>query len=374
MDPERYCLFAESHGRWRGVEGEMSSISVVIPCFNEAGNLRETHRRVSQTIAQVAQDYEIIYVDDGSGDATPDLLRRIQGEDLHVRVVYLSRNFGHQFAVTAGLEHARCDAVVIMDADLQDPPEVVHEMVRCWEGGYEVVYGVRTDREGETRFKLLTASLFYRLIGWLSDTPIPRDTGDFRLLDRKVVDAILAMPERDRFVRGMVSWVGFRQIGVPYRRAARFAGETKYPFPKMFRFAIDGLLSFSIKPLRLSTLMGFVSAGLALLVIVYALVMRLFTQRWVAGWTALIIAILFLGGAQLISLGIIGEYVGRLYGESKRRPLYFVREILGMEQAAAYPRLEGRGEVQPRNERRSWRERRNGRDHRGDGRRSRQQA
>jgi glycosyltransferase involved in cell wall biosynthesis len=262
-----------------------------------------------------------------------------------------------------------------MDADLQDPPEVVHEMIRRWEEGYQVVYGVRTDREGETRFKLWTASLFYRLIGWLSDTDIPRDTGDFRLLDRQVVDAIIAMPERDRFIRGMVSWVGFRQIGVTYRRAARFAGETKYPFPKMLRFAIDGILSFSIKPLRLSTLMGFVSAGLALLVIVYALGMRLFTDRWVTGWTALIIAILFLGGAQLISLGIIGEYIGRLYGEAKRRPLYFVRETLGMQlPAQAYPRLESRGEQQPRQERRSWRERRNGRDHRGEGRRSRQHA
>jgi glycosyltransferase involved in cell wall biosynthesis len=352
-----------------------TTISVVLPCFNEESNLRETHRRVSHTMRQASGEYEIVYVDDGSSDATPELLRQLQSEDSRVRVVYLSRNFGHQFAVTAGLAHARGDAVVIMDADLQDPPEVVHEMIRRWEEGYQVVYGVRTDREGETRFKLWTASLFYRLIGWLSDTDIPRDTGDFRLLDRQVVDAIIAMPERDRFIRGMVSWVGFRQIGVTYRRAARFAGETKYPFPKMLRFAIDGILSFSIKPLRLSTLMGFVSAGLALLVIVYALGMRLFTDRWVTGWTALIIAILFLGGAQLISLGIIGEYIGRLYGEAKRRPLYFVRETLGMElPAQAYPRLESRGEQQPRQERRSWRERRNGRDHRGEGRRSRQHA
>lgn len=350
-------------------------MSVVIPCYNEEGNLRETHRRVSQSVSRAGMGYEIVYVDDGSRDATPALLRELQAQDPHVRVVYLSRNFGHQFAVTAGLAHARGDAVAIMDADLQDPPEILGEMFRRWEEGYEVVYGVRTDREGETRFKLLTARLFYRLIRWLSDTEIPLDTGDFRLIDRKVVDAIVSMPERDRFVRGMVSWAGFRQTGVPYRRAARFSGETKYPIPKMVRFALDGILSFSVKPLRLSTLMGFVSAGLALLAIVYALIMRLFTLRWVTGWTALIIAILFLGGAQLISLGIIGEYIGRLYGEAKRRPLYLVRETLGMDASVqGYPRLETRREDRSRQDRRSSRDRRGGRDHRGDGRRSVQPA
>jgi polyisoprenyl-phosphate glycosyltransferase len=350
------------------------AVSIVIPCFNEEGNLRETHRRVTQTVSEAIAEYEIVYVDDGSKDATPEMLRQLQSNDPHVRVVYLSRNFGHQFAVTAGLAHARGDAVVIMDADLQDPPEVVQEMIAKWDEGYDVVYGVRTDREGETRFKLLTASLFYRLIRWLSDTEIPLDTGDFRLLDRKVVDAIVAMPERDRFVRGMVSWTGFRQIGVPYRRAARFAGETKYPLTKMVRFAVDGILSFSSKPLRLSTFMGFLSAGLALVVILYALVMRLFTQRWVAGWTALIIAILFLGGAQLISLGIIGEYIGRLYGEAKRRPLYLVRETLGMDaRVEGYPRLEGRPQHIPE-ERRSWRDRRGQRDQRSERRRSVRQA
>jgi polyisoprenyl-phosphate glycosyltransferase len=348
------------------------SLAVVIPCFNEEGNLRETHRRVSGAIAQVTERYEIVYVDDGSRDDTPNILRQIQAEDPHVRVVFLARNFGHQHAVTAGLAHAGSEAVVIIDADLQDPPEVVADMVRRWEEGYEVVYGVRVDREGETRFKLLTASLFYRLIRWLSDTEIPLDTGDFRLLDRKVVDAIVAMPERDRFIRGMVSWVGYRQIGVPYRRAPRFAGETKYSFSKMLRFAIDGILSFSIKPLRLSTLMGFVSAGLALIVICYALILRLFTQGWVPGWTALMIAVLFLGGAQLISLGIIGEYIGRLYGEAKRRPLYLVRETLGIQATLAFPRLESSTEAQPRLERRSWRERRS--QDREDSRRSRHQA
>ena len=346
-------------------------VSIVIPCYNEEGNLWETHRRVTQALSQADVDYEIVYVDDGSRDATPGMLRDLQAHDARVRVIYLSRNFGHQFAVTAGLAHAGGDAAIIMDADLQDPPEVAIEMIQRWQEGYDVVYGVRTDREGETRFKLITATMFYRLIRWLSDTEIPLDTGDFRLLDRKVVDAIVAMPERDRFVRGMVSWAGYRQIGVPYRRAARFAGETKYPFPKMVRFALDGILSFSVKPLRLSTLMGFVSAGLALTGILYALGIRLFTQRWVTGWTALIIAILFLGGAQLISLGIIGEYIGRLYGEAKRRPLYLVRETLGLEPPAShFPRLESSTEDHVRPERRSWRERRGVREHRNEGRRS----
>jgi polyisoprenyl-phosphate glycosyltransferase len=332
------------------------SLAIVIPCFNEEGTLRETHRRVTEAIAGVVRTYEIVYVDDGSRDGTPSLLRALQREDPHVRVVSLSRNFGHQ---CAGLAHAEGDAVVIMDADLQDPPEVVEDMLRRWEEGYEVVYGVRTDREGETRFKLLTATFFYRLMQWLSDTAIPLDTGDFRLLDRKVVDAVLAMPEKDRFLRGMVSWAGYRQIGVPYRRAARFAGSTKYPFTKMLRFAVDGILSFSIKPLRLSTLLGFASAGLALLVMIYAVTLRLFTHYWVAGWTALIVTVLFLGGAQLISLGIIGEYVGRLYGEAKRRPLYLVREHLAPEAAVRrYPRLEPDDARRPRQERRSWRERR----------------
>jgi polyisoprenyl-phosphate glycosyltransferase len=347
------------------------SVSVVIPCFNEEGNLRETHRRVTEAVSQAGIQYEVVYVDDGSHDMTPELLRQLQAEDEHVRVVYFSRNFGHQFAVTAGLAHASGGAVIILDADLQDPPELMLDMIRLWDAGYEVVYGVRTDREGETRFKLLTARLFYRLIRWLSETEIPLDTGDFRLLDRKVVDVIVAMPERDRFLRGMVSWAGYRQIGIPYKRAPRFAGETKYPVGKMVRFAFDGIVSFSVKPLRLSTLMGFIFAGLALLAILYALGMRLFTQRWVTGWTALMIAILFLGGAQLISLGIIGEYVGRLYGEAKHRPLYLVRETLGMDTPVqGYPRLESSRDNRSRTDRRSWHERRATRDQRREGRRS----
>jgi dolichol-phosphate mannosyltransferase len=258
-----------------------------------------------------------------------------EGKDIdgRVRVVSFSRNFGHEAASTAGLRYARGQAVILIDSDLQDPPAVMEDMVARWREGYHVAYGVRTDREGETRFKLATAKAFYRLLNRMSETRIPLDTGDFRLMDRRVVDVLRAMPERDRFVRGMVAWAGFRQIAVPYSRAARFAGESKYPLLKMIRFALDGLTSFSRAPLRLATWMGFVVSAVALVAIIYALAMRLFTKDWVTGWTALFIAVLFIGGAQLLSLGIIGEYIGRIYGEAKRRPLYLVEDARGFEHA-----------------------------------------
>jgi dolichol-phosphate mannosyltransferase len=318
-------------------------LSVVVPCYNEQLCLRATHERLSAALAELADiRYEIIYVDDGSRDATADLLRELHEADPHVTVVLLSRNFGHQLAVTAGLEHATGDAVVLIDADLQDPPEVIAEFVRYWRDGYEVVYGVRTEREGETRFKLWTAQMFYRLLNKLSDVPIPLDVGDFRLMDRKVVDGLRAMPERHRFIRGMVSWVGHRQKAVPYARARRHAGTSKYPLFKMMKFAIDGVTSFSTVPLRLATWVGFFIAGVASLGIVYALAARLFTKDWVSGWAGLFISVLFLGGVQLIFLGVIGEYVGRIYSESKRRPLYLVSEYLRRDtqwrEAARRPR------------------------------------
>ena len=309
-------------------------LSVVVPCFNEEAVLRETHRRLSAVLERLdGLDYEVVYVDDGSRDRTPLVLQQLQAGDRRVRVVRFSRNFGHQIAVTAGVEHARGDAVVLIDADLQDPPEVIPEMVARWREGHDVAYGVRTDRPGESAFKLATAKAFYRGINRLSETPIPLDTGDFRLMDRKVVDALAAMPERDRFVRGMVSWVGFRQVAVPYRRDPRLAGESKYPLLKMVRFALDGVTSFSVQPLRVATWLGFAVSGLALVGILYALGLRLFTSTWVAGWTAMMIAVLFLGGVQLLSLGVIGEYIGRIYGEAKRRPLYLVQERLGFDRA-----------------------------------------
>lgn len=308
-------------------------LSVVVPCYNEEPVIAETHRRLSAFLARLAAGEglrtETVYVDDGSRDATPEILRTLQDDDPTVRVVRFSRNFGHQVAVTAGVEHARGDAVVLIDADLQDPPEVIGEMVARWREGYHVAYGVRVDREGETAFKRATAKAFYRLLNRLSDVPIPLDTGDFRLMDRAVVDTLLAMPERDRFVRGMVSWAGFRQVAVPYRRAARLAGESKYPLLKMLRFATDGIASFSTAPLRAATWLGFGVSALALVGIVYALAMRLFTDNWVTGWTALFIAVSFIGGVQLVALGLVGEYVGRIYGETKRRPLYVVQERHG---------------------------------------------
>ena len=309
-------------------------ISIVVPCFNEEEVLRSTNRRLIDVLEQLSLKFEILYVDDGSTDATAEILRELQALDERIRVIRFSRNFGHQMAITAGLEHAAGDAVAIIDADLQDPPEVLADFVAKWMEGFQVVYGVRTERDGETAFKLWTAKIFYRTMGNLSDTEIPLDTGDFRLLDRRVVDALLAMPERDRFVRGMVSWLGFSQAAVPYRRAARAAGVTKFSFFKMVKFATDGIVSFSILPLRLATWVGFAASGIALLGVLITVVERLMgVEGLVKGWASVLVAILFIGGVQLICMGIIGEYVGRIYGESKRRPLYVVRERLGFESA-----------------------------------------
>jgi dolichol-phosphate mannosyltransferase len=305
-------------------------ISVIVPCFNEEQVIVETNRSLSATLAALdGLDFEIVYVDDGSSDSTADLLRSIQSEDKHARVIRLSRNFGHQLAVSAGLEHARGNAVVIIDADLQDPPQVIPEMVARWRDGYHVVYGMRTDRAGETAFKLWTAKLFYRLINRVSKVQLPLDVGDFRLLDRRVVEVLLSMPERDRFLRGMVSWIGFRQVAVMYQRAERRAGSSKYSLFKMLQFAADGVLSFSLTPLRLALWVGFLSIALAFAGILYALIIRLYTNDWVRGWTSIFTAVLFIGGAQLVTLGIIGEYIGRIYAEVKRRPLYVVEERLG---------------------------------------------
>ena len=307
-------------------------ISIVVPCFNEEEVLRSTNRRLIGVLEQLSLRFEILYVDDGSTDGTAEILHELQTLDERIRVIRFSRNFGHQMAITAGLEHAAGDAVAIIDADLQDPPEVLADFVAKWMEGFQVVYGVRTERDGETAFKLWTAKIFYRTMGNLSDTEIPLDTGDFRLLDRRVVDALLAMPERDRFVRGMVSWLGFSQAAVPYHRAARAAGVTKFSFFKMVKFATDGIVSFSILPLRLATWVGFAASGIALLGVLITVVERLMgVEGLVKGWASVLVAILFIGGVQLICMGIIGEYVGRIYGESKRRPLYVVRERLGFE-------------------------------------------
>ena len=311
-------------------------LSVVVPCFDEEAVVRETHSRLTAVLGEVPDlDFELVYVDDGSRDATLDILRALHANDARVRVIALSRNFGHQIAVSAGLAEANGDAVAVLDADLQDPPEVLLRMLERWREGVDVAYGVRSAREGETAFKRWTASAFYRLLSRLTDVSIPLDTGDFRLMDRKVVDAFLAMPERDRFVRGMVAWTGFRQEPVRYRRAARAAGETKYPLRKMLRLAADSVFSFSLLPLRLAVWLGVFAAALALLGVAYGFAVRLITNTWVPGWAALFVAILFLGGVQLMLIGVLGEYVGRIYGEVKRRPLYFVKERLGFPSGTA---------------------------------------
>ncbi len=272
------------------------------------------------------ETWELILVDDGSTDGSTDIIRELAGQDPRVKPVIFARNFGHQIAVTAGLDYSRGDAVVIIDADLQDPPEVILDLMAKWREGYEVVYAIRTEREGESWFKLFTASLFYRIIYRITDVNIPLDAGDFRLLDRKVVNVLNQMRERHRFLRGMSVWVGFRQIGVPYRRAARFAGETKYPLKKMLKFASDAVTSFSYFPLQLATYLGFASAGLAIIAIPVVIIARLTGLQAFSGQATTLIAVLFLGGVQLISLGILGEYIGRLYDEAKGRPLYIVRE------------------------------------------------
>jgi len=311
-------------------------VSIVVPCFNEEEVLPQTIPSLTQLCDSLPQyDFEIVFVDDGSCDATFERLRDATRLDSRMRVIRFARNFGHQIAVTAGIDAAQGDAVVLIDADLQDPPEVVREMIAKWHEGYDVVYGMRMSRAGESAFKLATARGFYRVLNRLSEVEIPLDTGDFRLMSRPVVDVLKAMPERHRFVRGMVAWIGFRQIALPYVRVERAAGTSKYPLRKMLRFAIDGIISFSTKPLQLSVALGLISATLAIFGILYALALRIFTSIWVEGWTALMIAVLFIGGVQLFSLGILGEYVGRIYSEVKRRPLYVIGQRVGYDIDAA---------------------------------------
>jgi len=307
-------------------------LSVVVPFYNEEAVLAETHRQLTGVLAALPYSYEIILVDDGSRDGSRELVREICARDPQTRLISFSRNFGHQFAITAGMDRSAGRAVVVIDADLQDPPEVIPELVRKWEDGYHVVYGVRARREGESRFKLFTASLFYRLLRKLTAVDIPVDTGDFRLVDRRVLDRFNTMRERARFVRGMISWVGFKQGEVRYVRHRRLAGETKYPFRKMVRFAADGLLSFSQAPLRLASALGLLASGVSFGFMVYGLVQKyFFPEHVIPGWSSLFSAVLFLGGVQLICLGVLGEYIGRIYEEIKQRPLYIVDEEINFD-------------------------------------------
>lgn len=302
-------------------------ISVTVPIYNEVDTLPELHRRLSAALEPLGA-FEIVFVDDRSSDGSWEALVKLSEADARVRLVRLSRNFGHQVAISAGLDAARGDAIVLMDGDLQDPPELIPQLVAKWQEGYDVVYAVRTEREGESAFKRTTAKLFYRLIRRMSSIDIPEQAGDFRLFSRRAADAIRSMPERARFLRGMASWVGFRQTGVPYRREARFAGETKYPLRKMIGFAADAISSFSTTPLRMVSTLGFAVVGFCAAYLVYTLYRHFFTDETVQGWTSVVVIVLLLGGVQLVSLGIVGQYVARIFEEAKGRPLYLVDETV----------------------------------------------
>ena len=303
-------------------------ISIIAPIYNEKDNLEELYRRVSVVMDSNGEPWELLLVDDGSRDSSTDIIRGMAKKYPNVKTIIFARNFGHQIAVTAGLDYCSGDAAVIIDSDLQDPPETILEMIAKWREGFEVVYAVRAERVGESWFKLFTASLFYRVIYRITDVKIPLDTGDFRLMDRKVIDVMKNMRERHRFLRGMSAWIGFRQVGVQYKRSARFAGETKYPFRKMFKLAINAITGFSYFPLQLATYIGFVAAGLSILAIPIVILERLTGAQAFLGQATTLIAVLFLGGVQLISLGILGEYIGRIYDEVKGRPLYVVSETV----------------------------------------------
>ncbi len=308
------------------------ALSIVVPLFNEAGNVAELLRRIADVVAALPDGpaaYEVIVVDDGSRDATRGLVLDAVARDPHLRVIALSRNFGHQIAATAGIDAARGDAVVLMDGDLQDPPELIGAFIERFRAGYDVVYATRRHRSGESRFKVFTAAAFYRVVRRLTSVSIPVDTGDFRLMSRRVVLALQRSRERHRFIRGLVSWVGFNQTGVEYDRDPRFSGETKYPFSKMVRFAFDGITAFSEIPLRFASYFGFFVSIVAFVVGIFEIGLRIFTGYNLPGYTSTIFAILFLGGVQLIGIGILGEYVGRIYDEIKGRPLYLVADSAG---------------------------------------------
>ncbi len=307
-------------------------LSVVVPFYNEEGNVAPLFERLESILVSLpgAPSYEIVAVNDGSTDATLERLHDQVRSRKGIVAVNLSRNFGHQLAATAGIDTAAGDAVILMDGDLQDPPDLIDAFVARWRDGYDVVYAVRRSRKGESLFKVLTARFFYRLVRRMTKVDIPVDTGDFRLMSRRVVEALQRSPERHRFLRGMVSWVGFRQVGVPYDRDERHSGVTKYPFAKMVRFAIDGITSFSDAPLRLASYLGFCSSAVAFVYALIVIVSKLFNLNppaYTPGWASTIVAVIFLGGIQLIGIGILGEYLGRIYEEVKGRPIYLISDV-----------------------------------------------
>lgn len=306
-------------------------ISVVVPMYCEEEVAKECYKRLSNVLKEIKYEYEIIFVDDGSKDKTYEIISLIAKNDSKVKVIRFSRNFGHQAALTAGVNTSKGDAVITIDADLQDPPELMFEMIKRWEEGYQVVYAKRKKRDGETWFKLITAKCFYRIISKLSDVRMPVDTGDYRLMDRKVVEVLKNMPETNRYMRGMVSWAGFKQIPVEYERKERFAGKTKYPLNRMIKLALDGIISFSFKPLRVAEYLGFFAVIVAIIIFLYAFIYRIVGgKNLVTGWASIMTTVTFLGGVQLITIGILGEYIGRIYDESKERPLYIIEEEINI--------------------------------------------
>lgn len=303
--------------------------SVVVPVYNEIESITSFHERCSAAMSAIGERFEIIYVDDGSSDGSWTALKQLARSDDHVRLVRLSRNFGHQLAITAGMEHAAGDTVAVIDADLQDPPEVIAELIDQWRKGADIVYAVRTERRGESWFKKSSASVFYRVISALSDVDLPLDVGDFRLMSRRANEALCEMPENHRYVRGMVAWLGFETAKVGYARDPRLAGDTKYPIGKMFRFATDGILAFSTRPLRIATWLGLIVSITAFLAAISLSVARVMGNYAVQGWTSVMVLVLLLAGVQLLTIGALGEYVGRIYTEVRHRPLYLVREVQG---------------------------------------------
>ena len=312
----------------------MKKISLVIPMYYEEKVANKCYEKVSNVLKSLEDkyDHEIIFVNDGSKDKKLDILEEIAKKDTKVKIISFSRNFGHQAAVTAGLKEVTGDAIVIIDADLQDPPELIPEMLELWEQGNEVIYGKRKTRKGESAFKLLTAKMFYKTLNALSDVEIPKDTGDFRLVDRKVVDVVNNLPEHNKFLRGLFSWVGFKQKAYEYERQERFAGETKYPLKKMLKLASDGIISFSNKPIKMVGALGIISIIISVIILIYALISYIFKLNELsAGWTSLMVAITFFAGVQLLSLWVISEYIGRIYDEAKGRPQYIVDKKINIE-------------------------------------------
>ena len=301
-------------------------LSIVIPIFNEESNILNLYDRLKKVLESITPNYELIFVNDGSKDKSITLIKELAQKDSTVKFIDFSRNFGHQIAVTAGLDRAEGKAVVIIDADLQDPPELIADMYLKMKEGYEVVYAKRRKRNGETLMKKVTAKLFYRILGNLTSISIPVDTGDFRIMDRKVVDILKQMPEQHKFLRGQISWIGFNQTYVEYDREERFGGQTGYTYKKMFNFALDGITSFSNAPLKFATLSGFIVSGIAFVIMLYALYSRFIIKDYVPGWTSMMLSIMFIGGIQLISIGIIGEYISRISVNIRNRPLYIVRD------------------------------------------------